>query len=72
MVDFPAPPIARVPGHLPGCYDSCGNYRKCVAGCPADAAWDDPDVRGRAYAEHEPDVQRWLAYTAEQRQGVAK
>lgn len=39
-VAYPPLPIATISGHLPGCYDSCGNYRWCEDRCPAKAAWN--------------------------------
>ncbi len=65
MVDYlntPIPPIARIPGHESGCYDSCGNYRSCTSRCPARAAWNrgGPEIEA-AHDAHDRDVEAWLA-----------
>jgi hypothetical protein len=65
FLSAPAPPIARVPGHLPSCYDGCGNYRSCVdLTCPASKAWGRPDVRTRAYDEYETEMTAWRSHLA--------
>ena len=54
MSDFNVPPpISFVPGHIAGCYDAAGNYRKCYPGCSADRSWYDNNVRQAAYAKYD-------------------
>lgn len=59
FLSHPEPPIARVPGHLDGCYSAGRVFRHCVPGCPAAQAWNDPRVVRKAYESYESDMARW-------------
>lgn len=59
MINYPLPPIARVPGHRAGCFDGCGNYRSCEPNCPAQRDWNKVSVRDAAYEAHDVDMAKF-------------
>ena len=56
FLGYPPPPIAFAPGHQPGCYNSCGNYRSCVDKCPASLNWG--QHMKAAYEAHDAEWRR--------------